>query len=82
MMRAAREGHLEIVSLLIERGANMDLQDNVRLYHPSLPRGSLLTIIILYSPEWVDHYGVGCVGLSFKDSVNAYREGGQHGSTD
>ena len=35
MMLAARDGHLEIVSLLIERGGNMDLQDKVRLYHPS-----------------------------------------------
>ena len=36
MMIAASEGHKEIVSLLIERGGNMDLQDKVRLYHPSL----------------------------------------------
>jgi hypothetical protein len=38
MMVAARKGYLDIVSLLIERGGNMDLQDLVRLHHltPSL----------------------------------------------
>ncbi len=50
MMEAAFQGHLEIVSLLVERGANMDLQAVVRLYHP-LPLSSPLTII-LYSPVW------------------------------
>ena len=35
MMNAASFGHKEIVSLLIERGGNMDLQDKVRLYQPS-----------------------------------------------
>jgi ankyrin repeat protein len=50
MMHAARYGRLEIVSLLMERGANMDLQDKVRLYHPLHP-SSLLTTI-LYPPGW------------------------------
>jgi ankyrin repeat protein len=36
MMWAASCGHLEMVSLLIDSGGNMDLQDNVRLHHPSL----------------------------------------------
>ena len=37
MMWAAYRGHKEIVSLLIERGGNMDLKTKVRLYHPLPP---------------------------------------------
>jgi hypothetical protein len=33
-MIAAEKGHLEIVSLLIERGANMDLQNKVKTISP------------------------------------------------
>ena len=36
-MIAALHGHKEILSLLVERGGNIDLQNEVRLYHPSPP---------------------------------------------
>ena len=51
MMVAARAGHKEILSLLIERGGNIDLQDKVRLYHtPPHEMGVLVldTIPMLY----------------------------------